>query len=170
MIAIKSSRTLIKPFTPVDTGDVFECMTPSMTRFMSWEPPASPADFAQLWKSWLPSIHNRTDFHFVVRSSTDGRCLGVVGLHAASTPHPELGIWLREDIHGQGFGREVIGAVLAWTTKSVEPEYFEYPVAEENLASRRIAEAYGGWVAERRCHPKYVSVVYHIPAARSQNS
>jgi RimJ/RimL family protein N-acetyltransferase len=62
-----------------------------------------------------------------------------------------------------GLGRELIGAVRAWATRNFPIEYFEYPVAEENLASRRIAEAYGGQIIGRRENPKYRSVVYKIP-------
>jgi hypothetical protein len=60
---------------------------------------------------------------------------------------------------------EVIGAIIARASKNGQIEYFEYPVAEANTASRKIAEGYGGWVAEVRKAPKYVSVIYQIPAA-----
>jgi RimJ/RimL family protein N-acetyltransferase len=91
------------------------------------------------------------------------RCLGVVGLHAMQSGTPELGIWIRYDDHGKGLGRELIGAVATWASKNVPIKYFEYPVAEENVASRRIAEGYGGRIMEWRTSPKYRSVVYHIP-------
>jgi RimJ/RimL family protein N-acetyltransferase len=160
----QSERISLKPFTAADADEIFACITPEITRFMSWEPPTSPAAFAQIWQSWLPSIVGGSDLHFVVRSSIDGRCLGIVGLHAAHTKCPELGIWITEDVHGQGFGREAVAAVAAWASEKFNPNYFEYPVAEENVASRRIAESLGGSIAERRMNPKYTSVVYHIPA------
>lgn len=74
-----------------------------------------------------------------------------------------MGIWLREDIHGRGLGREAIAAVAAWATANLHPSHFEYPVAEENMASRRIAESLGGSITKRRSNPKYTSVVYRIP-------
>ncbi len=111
---------------------------------MAWEPPASLADFAEVWQTWLPAIENRSDLHLVARAKSDGRCLGIIGLHALQSGTPELGIWLRYDVHGMGLGRELIGAVAAWASENAAIEYFEYPVAEDNIASRRIAEAYGG--------------------------
>jgi RimJ/RimL family protein N-acetyltransferase len=162
-IEILSARTVIRPFLPYDAPDVFACISPEITRFMTWEPPPTLADFAKIWQTWLPSIEDRSNLHLVARHRKDGHCLGIVGLHALQSGTPELGIWLRHDVHGMGFGREVIGAVAAWASKYIPVDHFEYPVAEENFASRRIAEAFGGRIMERRTNPKYRSVVYHIP-------
>ncbi len=164
-IEILSVRTVSSPFTPEDAPELFACVTPEITRFMTWEPSPTLADFAVVWRTWLPAIADRSDLHLVPRSREDGRRLGIVGLHALQSGRPELGIWLRRDVHGMGLGHEVIGAVRAWASENVRVEYFEYPVAEENLASRRIAEAYGGRIVERRTNAKYRSVVYHIPPA-----
>jgi hypothetical protein len=38
-----------------------------------------------------------------------------------------------------------------------------YPVAQDNGASRRIAESLGGVIVETRATPKYASVIYRIP-------
>ncbi|MBB3456250.1 RimJ/RimL family protein N-acetyltransferase [Rhizobium sp. BK313] len=167
-IEILSTRTVVRPFTPEDAADVLACISPEITRFMAWEPPASLADFAEVWQTWLPPIENRSDLHLVARAKSDGRCLGIIGLHDLQSGTPELGIWLRYDAHGMGLGRELIGAIAAWASENAAIEYFEYPVAEDNIASRRIAEAYGGRIAERRINPKYRSVVYRIPPISSQ--
>ena len=66
-----------------------------------------------------------------------------------------------------GLGCELIGAVTVWASENAAIEYFEYPVAEDNIASRRIAEAYRGSIAEQRINPKYRSVVYRIPPISS---
>ncbi|MDG4885730.1 GNAT family N-acetyltransferase [Mesorhizobium sp. WSM4887] len=102
---IKSERLSLKLFTPGDAEELYACVTPSITRFMQWEPPRSSAAFGAVWRSWLEPILDGSDLHFVVRRSQDGRCLGLVGLHAANTVSPELGIWLKEGAQGQGIGR-----------------------------------------------------------------
>lgn len=134
---------------------------------MAWDPPETEAAFADVWRSWLKTIEDGSEFHFVVRSRNDDRFLGVIGVHAALTGTPELGIWLRSEAHGLGFGRELIGTIIGWASESFPIRYFEYPVAEENIASRRIAEAYGGEVRGHRTNPKYRSLVYHIPPMRA---
>ncbi|MBZ9993659.1 GNAT family N-acetyltransferase [Mesorhizobium sp. BH1-1-4] len=162
-VDIKSERLRLKLFTADDAAEVFAAITPAVTRFMQWEPPRSATAFAEVWRSWLTPILEGSDLHFVVRSLTDRCCLGLVGLHAAKTTCPEIGIWLREDVHGNGVGREAVAAVAAWASDALNPDCFEYPVAEENVASRRIAESLGGSIVSTRSNSKYTSVVYRIP-------
>jgi RimJ/RimL family protein N-acetyltransferase len=162
-VQIASQRLFLQPFIAGDADEIFDCITPSITRFMAWEPPPSRDAFARVWRSWLPSIEDGSDLHFVVRLAADGRCLGIVGLHRARTDTPELGIWLREDAHGQGLGREALQAVAAWASATLHPSHFEYPVAAENLASRRVAESLGGTIVAWRSTPKYALAVYRIP-------
>jgi len=57
--------------------------------------------------------------------------------------------------------------MAVWVSEELNPDCFEYPVAEENVASRRIAESLGGVIVSRRTNPKYLSVVYRIPNLRS---
>lgn len=165
-VEIRSQRLRLKPFTADDAGEVFAAITPAITRFMQWEPPRSQTAFAEIWRSWLAPIRDGSDLHFVVRSLVNDRCLGLVGLHAAKTACPEIGIWIREDVHGNGIGREAVAAVAAWASEELDPDCFEYPVAEGNMASRRIAEGLGGLIVETRSNPKYTSVVYRLPNPR----
>jgi RimJ/RimL family protein N-acetyltransferase len=87
----------------------------------------------------------------------------LTGLHRVRTESPELGIWIREDRHRNGFGREAVTLVADWATRTIGCASFTYPVAEENRPSRRIAESLGGVIVESRVTPKYKSVVYRIP-------
>lgn len=163
-IHIESPRLSIRPFAASDAQDAFGCMTPSLTRFMSWEPPADRAVFDQIWQGWISTIVEGTDFTFTVRQRDSGSFMGLAGLHHVRHPSAELGIWIREDFHARGFGREAVGAVAKWASTARGIESFTYPVAEENYPSRRIAEALGGVIADRKATPKYLSVIYRIPA------
>lgn len=165
-VEIRSDRLCLKLFTVGDAEEVFAAITPAITRFMQWEPPRSRAAFAEVWRSWLAPILDGSDLHFVVRALADDRCLGLVGLHAAKSVCPEIGVWIREDVHGNRIGREAVAAVAAWASHELNPDCFEYPVAEDNVASRRIAEGLGGSVVETRSNSKYTSVVYRIPNPR----
>ncbi|QND64727.1 GNAT family N-acetyltransferase [Mesorhizobium loti] len=165
-IEINSERLRLKLFTAEDAEDLFAAITPAITRFMQWEPPQSQAAFAEVWRSWLAPIHDGSDLHFVVRALANDRCLGLVGLHAAKTACPELGIWIREDAQGNGIGGEAIVAVAEWASETLAPDCFEYPVAERNVASRRIAERLGGVIIGSRSNPRYAAVVYRIPNFR----
>jgi RimJ/RimL family protein N-acetyltransferase len=168
-IWLESARLSIRPFSVDDADEAFMCITPSLTRYMGWEPPASRHDFNVVWRSWIPKIDDGSDYVFVVRQRADGSFLGLAGLHHARTEAPELGIWIREDRHRQGFGREAVTLVAQWATRAIGCKSFTYPVAEENRPSRRIAESLGGVIVEGRVTPKYKSVVYRIPGQPPTN-
>lgn len=160
---ILSQRLSIEPFCEHDADESFPCLTPTLTRYMSWEPPASLAQYAQVWGQWLPAIADGSDIVFTIRALENAGFIGLVGLHHTCAETPELGIWIREDKHGRGFGGEAVQAVVLWASQRVAAKSFIYPVATQNAASRRIAEALGGVIIETRTSQKYDSVVYQIP-------
>ena len=87
----------------------------------------------------------------------------------AESAAPELGLWLKESAHGQGFGSEVVASLVEWGHATFGKEYFTYPVAIRNTASRRIAEKLRGEIVGSRTNPKYDSVVYRIPVRESDS-
>ncbi|MBV8635328.1 MAG: GNAT family N-acetyltransferase, partial [Burkholderiaceae bacterium] len=150
-------------FAAADADAAFSCITPSLTRFMSWAPPASRDEFAAVWRAWLPKIDDGSDYVFAIRQRDDRQFLGLAGLHHAASNSPELGIWIREDRHGAGFGSEAVRLVVQWASQVLAVDHFIYPVAEHNHPSRRIAESLGGVIMRRHPTPKYASVTYRIP-------
>lgn len=162
-IHIESRRLSIRPFSASDADATFPCITPSLTRWMAWEPPIDRDEFDRIWQAWLSARAEGTDFVFAIRERDNGGFLGLTGLHHVKVASAVLGIWIREDRHGEGIGSEAVGLVAAWASSELGIERFTYPVAEENSRSRRIAESLGGVIVERRETPKYKSVVYQIP-------
>lgn len=166
---ITSQRLALHPFTAADADEAFACITPTLTRYLSFEPASTPAEFEAVWRGWLREIAAGTDFNFTLRERTSGRFTGLLGLHRARDAEPELGIWIREDVHGQGYGREAVAALAAWARATFAPQSLRYPVAEPNTASRRIAQGLGGVEVERQSLSKYVLVVYRIPGVATSS-
>ena len=117
-IEIPTERTVLRSFRQEDAGEVFACISPEITRFTAWEAPASEEAFAEIWQNWLPAMEDGSELTLVPRSREDSRCLGILGVHAIKSDTPELGIWLRRDVHGKRFGNELIGAVARWVSKT----------------------------------------------------
>ena len=160
MITIQSPRLQLSEFQRTDAAEVFACITPSITRFMRWEPPS--------WSEYLARCDQRlrtpnpNTLSFVIRRLANNECLGMAGLEYSDTTSPELGLWIKESAHHQGFGREVVAALAGWAHKNLGKQSFIYPVAVQNIASRRIAESLHGVIIGQRTNPKYDSVVYRI--------
>lgn len=161
MIVIKSARLLLSEFQITDAEEVFACITPSLTRYMRWEPPSWSEYLARCEKQ--VQVPEPNTFSFVIRRRDNMECLGRAGLEECEMESPQLGLWIKESAHGQGFGREVVEAVAEWAHKTLRKGSFIYPVAVQNTASRRIAERLHGEIIENRTSPKYDSVVYKIP-------
>ncbi|SAI24675.1 acetyltransferase [Bordetella ansorpii] len=163
-VSIASQRLHMRPFRADDAGEAYPCITPTLTRYMRFEPPGSEAEFESVWRTWLPKISTGEDITFVIRLTGTGALVGFVGLHRTQDAEPELGIWIRESEHGHGYGGEAVKAVADWAATAFGRAAFIYPVAMENAPSRCIAERLGGVVVGRRDTAKYDAVVYRIPA------
>ncbi|CAI0768514.1 GNAT family N-acetyltransferase [Serratia entomophila] len=160
---VDTDRLLIAPFTAADADDVYQAITPTLTRFMNFEPEESPEAFANVWQGWLPLIREGEEVIFIARLREGKQFVGTGGVHNLHSHTPELGIWVKENLHGQGYGREIVQAMALWASERYRPQHFLYPVAEQNTASRRIAESLGGVVAGKRENIKYDCVVYQVP-------
>ena len=161
MIVIQSPRLQLSQFQMMDAQEVFACITHPIARFMPWEPPS--------WSEYVTRCQKRAqapdpnNFSLVIRRLDNNECLGMASFEGADSVSPELGLWLKESAHAQGFGREVVAALVDWGHATLGKGSFIYPVAVENTASRRIAENLHGEIIGNRTNPKYESVVYRIP-------
>ncbi|RZG73929.1 N-acetyltransferase [Acinetobacter wuhouensis] len=161
-IVIQSSRITLKPFTAHDADESYVCITPTLTRFMSWEPPENRQVYDGIWQGWIQHIAEGSEYVFVIRHAESGEFLGLGGFHDVQSQTPELGIWIREDRHSAGYGKEAVTAIANWASANFDFEHFIYPVAIENSASCRIAELLNGIAMYCTQKPKYKAVTYFI--------
>jgi RimJ/RimL family protein N-acetyltransferase len=149
-VSIRSPRLLLRSFTAADAPESFANSTPTLTRYMGWDPTPTPSAFAEIWREWLPRMAAGTELFVVVRSSSTGEFLGMTGLHGIGEREPEIGIWIKERAHGSGYGREAVAAIIAWVPGRIEAAALRYPVVVENWPSRRLVESLGGVVVGTR--------------------
>jgi RimJ/RimL family protein N-acetyltransferase len=173
-IELFANRLALRAFTPADAPEIFAAVSPAITRFMSWDPSLSPAAFAEVWRQWLPRMTAGTDLSLVIRLTSTDEFLGVAGVHGIGSAEPEVGIWLKETAHGLGYGREAIGAIAKWAPAHIGATALSYPVAKQNLPSRRLAESlHGVIVGERKLRKSsgvvLDEVVYRIPVATDRS-
>jgi len=163
-IELSSSRLNLRSFSPTDAVEVFSAVTPTLTRFMTWDPSNSLREFEDIWREWLPAMEAGINLHLVIRLVSNAELLGVAGLHNIGLAEPELGIWIKESAQGMGYGRETMAALIQWASSHFGVAAFTWPVAEENARSRRLAEALNGAIVGNIERRKYTALVYRIPA------
>jgi RimJ/RimL family protein N-acetyltransferase len=161
---ISTSRLELRPLTLEDAAEIFTAITPELTRFMAWEPPVSPAAMAGDQLRQISAMAAGTDLHLVIRLKDGGEFLGRAGLHRIGSTEPELGIWIKEAAQSRGYGGEAIAALAAWAASRFAIASFIWRVAEQNVRSRRLAEALGGVPLRSAVRPKYRAIIYRIPA------
>src|SRR6516162_7123577 len=71
---------------------------------------------------------------------------------------------------GRGYGREAVAAVIGWASEKFHPSGFLWPVVDENIPSRRLAEALRGKIIGTRQRHKAGDkarklLLYRIPAS-----
>lgn len=162
MADIETRRLTLRRFTLTDADEVFAAITPEVTRWMSWDP--EPREAFAVRTEAMAVADPQAGVSFVIRRRDTGACLGVAAAERLAEDLPELGIWLRIDAHGQGYGGETVEALLGWASAASGKLGFLWPVAVENTASRRIAERLGGEIIGAHTTRKYEAVVYRIPA------
>jgi len=168
-VALSSQRVFVRSFLAGDAHEAFRAATPSLTRFMAWDPALSLEAYADDWRGWLAMMSMGTDAHLVVRMNSTQEFLGIAGLHNVAAAEPEIGIWIKEARHGNGYGREAIAALILFVGCNLNRRAVLYPVAEQNRRSLRLAESLGGRIVGTRVLRKaggvtHPMVIYRIPA------
>jgi RimJ/RimL family protein N-acetyltransferase len=161
-VILLSKRLSLRSFTPEDAPTVFSSVTPQLTRFLPFDPSPSPEAFAEVWQNWLKKMADGTDLSLVVRLALSGEFIGMTGLHGIGNPAPEIGLWIKEEAHSFGYGREVVTTVLAWASEKCGAKGITYSAVEENWASRRIAESLNGTIIGTRQHRKSADVEHAL--------
>ncbi len=144
-VTLKSDRLDFESIDLSLADTIYETFTPEVTRFMTSRAPMIPAESEQFLRETLIQIAKGREIVLAIRDTQTGRFLGLCGIHARTDARrPELGIWLREDAQGHGYGTEAIGALVAWGSRHLICDYFLYRVSQHNLPSQRVAQSHGG--------------------------
>lgn len=146
---IQSARLRLVSTTEAHAEAIFRSFTAEVTTYMFPKPAEQLEETLAFVRTSRVAAEAGTNLQLTILSNTDSEFLGCCGLHGSSSLRtPELGIWLKQQAHGQGYGKEAIVALVAWATEHLDVDGFVYPVDRRNLASRKIPEALGGKIAK----------------------
>ena len=146
-VEITSVRIRLRPISEQYAEDIFRHFTAEVTRYMYPKPPDRIEETRQFIGHSLAGMQREDTLQFVIIDARSGEFLGCCGLDGRDQPRtPELGIWLKMDAHGHGYGREAIAALKQWADRHLQYDYLTYPVDRANIASRKIPEGLGGQI------------------------
>lgn len=143
-LTLETDRLLLIPISPLHREIIFKEFTEEITHYMRPVPPKTIAVTDAFIASSRKNMEEGTEIICAITEKKTGEFLGAGGFHRINTTTPEFGIWLKKSAHGHAYGREAMHALKKWADEQLTYDYIEYPVAEENSASRKIPESLGG--------------------------
>jgi RimJ/RimL family protein N-acetyltransferase len=147
-VRIETERLVLTPVCDDDVQEIFNEFTQQVTLYMHPRAPQHIGETQEFITSTITNMQLGKELVCTIRVKTTNEFLGEVGFHEINTPHPELGIWIKKSGHGNKYGREAVTAITQWGNEHVDYEYIVYPVARDNVASRKVAESLGGVVVK----------------------
>ncbi len=149
--------------------DIFQEFTKEITTYMIPSPAKNIEETHKFIVASRRGIKAGYNLQFVILSKETEEFLGNCGLHGENRARtPELGIWLKKNAHGKGYGREAVHTLVKWSKNNIDLDYFIYPVDIRNIPSRKIPESLGGQIIKQSPIKTPTgkildSVVYQIP-------
>lgn len=136
-VLIKTERLLLRPISLSDSKVIFKSFTSSVARHMTPKPAQHISETESFISCAIKAYHEGRDIQLVIEK--DSEFLGLIGLHSRKGPRtPEIGLWLKEEAWGFGYGNESVLALIDWARNNIYLDEFVYPVDKKNERSKRI--------------------------------
>lgn len=146
-VEIVTNHLRLKPISMNYKEDIFREFTQEIATYMY---PRSAQDISEtesFINDSVVGLKTRENLQLVILKKDSQEFLGCAGLHNINRKTPEIGIWLKQSAHGNGYGLETVIALKEWAEQNLDYEYILYPVDRANIPSRRIPLLLGGQIA-----------------------
>ena len=160
-IPVRGPRLVLRPLRPAEVEEEWRAMAA-----------ADPMTIAELpdeagFKARLRRSGQLVDGWLDLAIDLDGRSIGRIQTFVpAGRPLPpgtfEVGIGLREDMRGQGYGREALTVFTGWLFSCAGAEVVEAPTDPANVAMRTVFDRAGWSLAGRLTEYGREWVMYRI--------
>ena len=142
---IYTERLTLRRFTVEDARQMYDnwASDARVTRFLTWEPHASPELTAQLLSEWVAAYLAPSNYNWVMEY--EGRCIGNISVVRCSdrSEYAELGYCMGYDYWNKGLMTEAAKAVIAFLFDEVGCHRVVIRHAVNNPASGRVAQKCG---------------------------
>ena len=122
--------------------------------FLFFEKPENISTTKEYITNSIWEMINKTELVVCFIDKNAWEWLGNSGLHNIQTNSPEIWIRLKAWVHGKWYAQEWLIALINWAKDNLDYDYIIYPVDENNLPSRKLAEKLWGqlqgWVTAMR--------------------
>ena len=159
-ITIETPRCILEPFRMewIDVSDLQKAFIEANENFYVSELHPTLEQERDFIAQTIEDRKNWKNFECYIFDKTSGNLIGCMGMNSLDTSEPNLGLWIRKELHWKWYGTEVYTAFLSWAKQATNFTFFKHSVNPKNTASIRLAEHFQGKLQEtltERGHLKY---------------
>lgn len=145
-IQLTGEKLLCQPLSMEYAEDICKNFTDKVTKWMWPSAPKTQEQINQHILEQQQAMFKGEELALLVLKKETQEFLGCIAIHALNTATPEMGIWLKEEAHGQGYGFEALSLLKNWANENLSFDYLKYPVEKNNIPSQALAKKLGGKV------------------------
>lgn len=145
---IVTPRLLLQPVSRRYERDIFKAYTGEVAEYMISRAPQCLEETILFVELSITELSLGNALQLVVLDRKTELFLGFAGIFQTRVCFPEMGLWLKKEAQGRGYGFEIVSALLRWAAKNLPVEALLYPVDVRNIPSRRIPEKLGAPVGK----------------------
>ena len=145
----QNNNIRIRPYVDDDIEKLYECVIssqPEFRQYLPWANTEYKLEHSKAWVSWADyNWRSRWQYDFVIEAIHSGEFLGGVGLLEVDfySKQAKLGYWLATAHTGKGLTTQAAQLAMEFGRKELGLEKLIIRIAEDTLASKKIAEKLG---------------------------
>ncbi|WP_035341369.1 MULTISPECIES: GNAT family N-acetyltransferase [Dickeya] len=149
MFPLLTPRLCIRPFVATDAITLHEAIHESIDSVGRWLPWCAADYDLNTAQGWITHCdqqrHEGHSFELVMVDRTAGHFLGSVAINAINRAERlgNIGYWIRQSAQQQGLMTEAVREIASFGFGTLGLTRLEIIAAEQNYASRRVAEKVG---------------------------
>lgn len=141
-IWIRGSRLVLRPFRPAEIDDEWQAMATADPMTIGMLP--DEARFKARLRNSGQMVDGRVDLAIDAGGAAIGRIQTFLPPERAVPPGTfDIGIALREQIRGKGYGREALTLLTGWLFEHRAAQVVEAPTAAANIPMRTVFDRVG---------------------------
>lgn len=140
-LELRTERLVIQPFREDFLEDYYREFTDEITRYQYPDPFPDRKAAKDLVSVFVADME-RGDMLELVILTPRGEFLGSMEAFGLKEEAPEVGLWLKRDAQGKGYGHEALKALLDYLNGTGHYKHYIYEADVRNLPSIRLAEKF----------------------------
>lgn len=138
-----SDRLSFSIVKPEDIDNFITHFTPEITKYLSFDIGKETVLLEEYIRRSRLETEKGTALVLVIRDIVTQEFLGSCALNDINEESVEIGLWLKQEAQGKGYGTEVVNTLIDICNKDLTTSYVIYSVELDNTKSIAIAKSLG---------------------------